>query len=424
MIHRTFSIALTLAILAAPAGAQEPTPPVATAPLSVYLDCQDGGCDFDFFRTEMTFVNWVRDRQVADVHILVTSQGMGSGGREYTATFIGLRQFAAITDTLKYMQPPATTADERRKGLARVFRIGLVRYLARTPAAERLTISVTGSQTRSDQTRPQSDPWNSWVFQSSIRGWSNGEETYRSTNLYGNLNADRITAQWKTRISLSESYNQNDYEVDDTTTFVNISRSYGATVLQVKSLGRHWSAGARVMFRSSTYDNFLRAIRLFPAIEYNLFPYEQSTRKQLRFEYNLGYARFDYRDTTIFDKMRDQMPLQRLIVSGVAKQPWGSVNVGIEGTSYLHDLDTYRVSSFGDVSWRLFKGFDLGLFGGYDIIYDQFSLAKKDFTPEEILTRQFRRGSRYSYWGNIRLSYTFGSLLNNVVNPRMGNFFE
>src|SRR5438128_8192569 len=105
---------------------------VQAAALKTYLDCNDfQGCDFDFFRTEITAVNWVRDRQVADVHILVTTQQTGAGGREYSVNFLGLRQFSGIADTLKFVTQPAATGDEKRRGLARVFRLGLVRYLAR-----------------------------------------------------------------------------------------------------------------------------------------------------------------------------------------------------------------------------------------------------------------------------------------------------
>ena len=394
----------------------------STAPLSVYLDCQEGGCDFDFFRTDITFVNWVRDRQVADVHLLVSGQQTGSGGREYTVTFIGLRQYASLTDTLIYAQPPASTEDERRKGLARTFRAGLVRYLARTDAASRLSISVSGASA-SAQPNQKKDPWNFWVFRVGMNSWFNGEETYKSADLNGHFNADRITQKWKTRVALRQSYNQNEFELDSVTTFVNIQRSYGGNFLQARGLGEHWSVGGRANFSSSTYDNFLRAVRLFSAIEYNIFPYSQSTRRQARIEYNLGYARFDYRDTTILERMHDQMPLQRLIVSTSAKEPWGSVDIGVVGTSYLHDTDQYRVGANGEVSWRIFKGFNLNVFGGYEYIQDQFFLAKKDFTPEQILTRQYRLPTNYYYWGSVGISYTFGSILNNIVNPRFGPYF-
>ena len=403
-----------------PLGAQQPA---SAAPLSVYLDCQEVYCDFDFFRSQITFVNWVRDRQVADVHVLVTGQMTGSGGQEYTVTFLGLRAFAALTDTLHYRQPPAVTDDERRRGLGRTIRAGLVRYLARTDAAERLTISVAESGTAQAQTAPQHDRWNAWVFRVGMRSWFNGEATYKSADLNGNLNADRITERWKTRIAMNQSYNENEFELDSVTTFVNIQRRYSGNLLHARGLGEHWSVGGRLSVRSSTYDNFLRSFRIFPAIEYNVFPYSQSTRRQVRIEYNLGYARFDYRDTTIFDRMRDQMPLQRLIVSVAAKEPWGSADFGVLGTSYLHDTGKYRVGANGELSWRVFKGLNFNIFGGYEYIQDQFFLAKKNFTPEQILTRQFRQATTYSYWGSAGLSYTFGSIFNNVVNPRFGPFF-
>src|SRR5688500_20263492 len=113
-------------LLAAPLVAQDSA---STPRLSVYLDCQTSYCDFDFFRTELTLVNWVRDRQVAGVHLLVTTQATGAGGSEYTVTFIGLRQFAGMADTLRYVSPPASTDDDRRRGLGRIFRIGLVRFI-------------------------------------------------------------------------------------------------------------------------------------------------------------------------------------------------------------------------------------------------------------------------------------------------------
>jgi len=69
--------------LAASGGAQQDTAPKTrpaadtsrtsreSAKLRVYLDCD--ACDFDYLRTEVTFVDYVRDRQDAAVHILVTS---------------------------------------------------------------------------------------------------------------------------------------------------------------------------------------------------------------------------------------------------------------------------------------------------------------------------------------------------------------
>src|SRR5207253_1431781 len=143
----------------------------------------------------------------------------------------------------------------------------------------------------------------------------------------------------------------------------------------------HWSAGARTSLTSSTYDNFRRVFRIAPAVEYDLFPYSQSTRRQLRIEYNIGYAAFAYNDTTIFDRLSESMPVHNLNVSLATREPWGSIDLGVNGQGYLNDPNKYRINSFTEFSLRLFRGFSLRAFGSYTVIRDQFALAKKDFTP-------------------------------------------
>lgn len=422
-----FLAAAALAAAPGPARAQQPVPDTSgtSAPLRVYVDCQDWqACDFDFFRTEITFVNWVRDRQVADVHVLVTTQRTGAGGIEYTATFIGLRQFVGVTDTLKYVSVPAATQDERRRGLARLFRLGLVRYLARTPAAERITVNLgAANAAQAAQTTASRDPWHYWVFRAALNGYLNGERTYKNYNMWNSVSANRVTEQWKTELSINNQYTQSDFKIDSVTTFTNIQRGYGASALQVRSLSQHWSAGARISVFSSTYDNTRRAVSVFPAVEYNVFPYSAATRRQLRMEYNFGVMDFAWNDTTIFDRLHERRPVQRVLASVASRESWGSIDLGASVTSYLDDRTEYRLNSFTQLSLRLFKGFSLQGFGSYSVIRDQFGLAKKNFTPEQILTRQFQRATTYRFWGNVGLSYTFGSIFNNVVNPRMSSTF-
>src|SRR4030042_451783 len=68
--------------------------------VKVYIDC--GSCDLEYIKTEITFVNYVRDRKEADVHVLVTTQATGSGGREYTLSFLGQNGFSDVKDIQKY----------------------------------------------------------------------------------------------------------------------------------------------------------------------------------------------------------------------------------------------------------------------------------------------------------------------------------
>ena len=59
--------------------------------INVYIDCSN--CDEDYIREEISFVNYVRDRNVADVHIQFSDQRTGGGGKEYTLDFMGQNVF-------------------------------------------------------------------------------------------------------------------------------------------------------------------------------------------------------------------------------------------------------------------------------------------------------------------------------------------
>ncbi len=84
----------------------------STAVVGVYLDCQGqagNGCDQNFFRTEILFVNWVTDRAVADVHLLVTAQQAEVGGtRSPSSGSTGSRMTISSFRTLLPRMPPTT----------------------------------------------------------------------------------------------------------------------------------------------------------------------------------------------------------------------------------------------------------------------------------------------------------------------------
>jgi hypothetical protein len=55
------------------------------------------------------------------------------------------------------------------------------------------------------------------------------------------------------------------------------------------------------------------------------------------------------------------------------------------------------------------------------LIHDQINLVKQDLTYDEILLQRKEIATQYEYYLSFGLSYTFGSIYNNVVNPRFGN---
>ena len=386
---------------------------------NVFLDCSGFYCDETFVRTEIVSVNWVRERTAADVHILATTQRTGGGGTRYSVAFIGQHRFEGVIDTLAYDAPQASTDDETRRSLTRVFQLGLVRYLARTGAIDRLAVTYTPAKATDTSAVATKDPWNAWVFSLSANANDSREESYSSLYANGRLSASRVTEGWKTLISGGESYNESRFSFDGSQS-VFIQRSYNANLLQVKSLTPHWSAGIKGNFTSSTYLNQRASGRITPAIEYDLFPYAEATRRQLRFQYGIGASTFSYYDTTIFNKLRETLPVQVFSTAFSQNQTWGSVDAGVDAVSYLSDLARRRLTYSLGANVRIVKGLSVNFFGNYESIHDQFYIPKEGITRDDALLRQSQQSTRFSQFFFVGLTYSFGSVFNNVVNPRFG----
>jgi hypothetical protein len=161
-------------VMAATAGAQETDPGGQSGALKVFLDC--GSCDENYFRTEIRFITYVRDRADAEVHVLVTTQGTGGGGIEYTIKYIGLGRFAGVEHTLKHFAGQTATEDERRAGLVATVRLGLIRYAAETPLASRLKVTFDAKD-KAAAAAPVKDPWNYWIFRIAASGSLEGQES-------------------------------------------------------------------------------------------------------------------------------------------------------------------------------------------------------------------------------------------------------
>jgi hypothetical protein len=413
-------VALWFALDPVTAAAAAPQAAADSGALKVFLDC-GYRCDEDYLRREVLFVNYVRDRKDADVHVLVTTQGTGGGGTEYTLKFIGLGRFAGQDTTLTYVSLQTQTSDETRQGLARVLKVGLVSFAAATPLGDRLDVTYRAPEARTEEVAGgEHDPWNFWVFRLSTGGNFSGEASSTRQSLRGSLSANRTTAAWKVNLTANTSYSDSWYDLGDGEEYSTVRRSWTTQALIVRSLGAHWSAGFKGKASSSTYLNQHLAVRIAPGVEWNLFPYEESTRRQLTFQYTLGWDRFDYIDETIFDKTSESLADQTLIVSLSLKQPWGSASVSAEASHYLSDPKKNHLTMFAATDVRLFKGFSFNVFGDIARIRDQLYLPKGEATAEEILVQQRQLFTSYSYFFSFGISYSFGSIYNNVVNPRFG----
>ncbi len=380
----------------------------------VFLDC--GSCDLEYIKNEITFVNYVRDRKEAHVHVLVTTQPTGSGGREYTLTFIGQNGFADVNDIQKYFSNKTDTEDDIRRGLVKALKLGLMSYVGRTPISSRISINYLGRP----EAGPARDKWDFWLFSLSASGHFMGEETYADTSLDSSFSANRVTQRTKVRLSLSLDNSRNKYIIEDET-IQGIRRSWDASGLFVWSLGEHWSAGFYLEADSSTYSNIDLGLTLAPAVEFNLFPYSQSTRRQLRFLYRLSLNPLRYREETIYGRTRQTLLRESLSVTLDVKEKWGTITGSLSGSHFFHDLKKYRLNAFGVVSLNLYKGLSLLFLGGRSWVHDQLSIRMREPTLEELLLQTIEFPTTSNWFGSVGIQFTFGSIFTNVINPRFGS---
>jgi hypothetical protein len=379
----------------------------------VFLDCHQ--CDMDYIRNEITFVNFVRERQIADVHVLVTIQLTGSGGREYTLDFIGQNAYYDIRTTLKYVSSQTDTDDEQRRGLVRVLKMGLVSYAAKTAVGDFLNVNFE----RKVPPAVAEDTWNSWVFSVGASGSFSGEQAKDFASVSGWLSANRVTPAEKLRLGASANFNHSKYDLD-TGPVTSVTDSESFSGLYVVSLNDHWSAGAWLAVYSSSYSNISLAVNPAPAVEYDYFKYSESTRKQLRFLYRVGYTFNRYHEVTIYDKTKESILAQTLSVTLEVKQPWGNISSSLSGSTFLMDFGKNRLEFWTGVSLLLFRGLAVNFNAQYSRIHDQISLPLSAATDEDILLGRKMLPTSFRYGMSVGVSYTFGSIYTNIVNPRFG----
>jgi hypothetical protein len=390
------------------------TPP---SPLKVFLDCQS--CFADFLRAEVTFVDYVRDRVEADVHVLITSVETGSGGREYTAAFTGLKTHAGTDRTIRTVTTRNDSEDIVRRQLANALRVGVLNYMVATSVPPNLTVAVKLGADERDAA-PTKDRWNHWVFSVQGSGSFSGEESSRSRELGGRVSADRITPNWKITLGTEFDHETEEFDLDEDDP-VEVERSErDFNFLAVKALGEHWSVGSLAEIESSTFENIKLSVAVAPAIEFNVFPYSAYTRRQLRALYAVGGKSFRYNEPTLFQKTRETLPVHELSLTFEQRERWGTLEARGEWSQYLHQLDKSRFEVEADVSVRVARGLSLGAELNASRIRDQISLPARGASPEEILLRLRQLRSGYEYNFGVNITYSFGSIFSSIVNPRFG----
>lgn len=398
---------------------------------TVFIDCAARNCNQTYFRTELPWINWARQPQDADVHMIMTSQTTGAGGSEYRLDFIGTGD-SEYEHQLRFQASPTNTQRETLDGITRTIGIGVLHFATLNgffadasdfqEISEMLEIEseefdpaermVTGEEVE--------DPWNFWVFRLGGNTEVNGEQTRQTTQIRGNASASRVTGTWKMNFRGDFNINRREIDLPDDGTFTDERTDWGVSELVVYSLADHWSIGVEGEVRRLTRVNQKFRWEITPALEYSFFPYEEATRRAFTLFYKIGPAYREYLEETVYGWLSETRWEESLEIEFSQRQPWGDASVGITGSHFLHNTDLYAINLDGDISFRVFRGLNLNAEGGVGWVNDQIYLAAGGATDAEALLNLRQRAQDFNYEFQVGFSFQFGSVYNNVVNNRFG----
>lgn len=397
---------------------QQTVPPASqdAARIHVFLDCDF--CHADYLREEVEFVEYVRDRTDADVHVLITSAETAARGREYTIAFIGQGRFASTNRSRTVTTDPSDPVERVRRRLATALTIGLLEYVA--PGGVPAGLDVSAELSGGAPAARAADRWNRWIFSLSGDLEVEAEESTRDRTWSAAVSADRVTPAWKTSVGINADQRRQQFDLDEDEPIDVVRHNRGVDWLVVASLGEHWSAGTLGTVRSSTFENTALEIAGGPAIEWNFFPYSMYTRRQLRVMYAAGVKRIRYYEETLFGRSRETRAVQELTGAYEQREPWGTLESRVQWSNFFPGLSLHRISVDSEVDIRLARGLSVSVEVSASRIRDRISLPRRNATPEEVLLRLRQLRSGFETNVSIGLEYQFGSAFASIVNPRFG----
>jgi len=372
--------------------------------------------DFNYIRNNIDFVNFVNDPHSSEVHIIVTRQSTGGGGNFYTLDFNSKLGEKPGNISLTCITYSFDTQGKRRTRIVASLKSGLLPYINEKGSAENIVIKGIKSDSTAAK-KPLEDPWDNWVFRIGLNGGFSGEEQRHSYNYSMGLRAKKITKDWKIINEYDYFKNQNIIEADTTIRSEQIDQD--ADIRYVFSINERWSWGIFFEGAQNTYRNNKLSIHLIPAIQYNIFPWSESDRREFTFSYYVGPTFNRYFSRTILGNIEELIWVQNVELDLERIETWGEIYAYAEAGHYFTKMNDYFFEGGIGASIRISKGLSVSGSIRAESIHNQRYLPASDISDEEILLNTRKLPTSFEYSGHFGIEYQFGSIYNNIVNERL-----
>ncbi len=320
--------------------------------------------------------------------------------------------------TTFFVDPNATDAMEREQ-LLRELKRALLPFLLASDWGTAIDYEVAvPDREAADGDSSQHDPWNYWVFNVGGNAGFDGEAQFRNLELRARISATRVTDRHKLELFTFYDYEQGTFTLTTGETFTSLIRSYRFRGLYVRSLSPHWSVGARATVGSSTFSNTDLDAAIKPAVEYNLFPYQEAQTRRFTMRYAIGPEYYDFTDSTIFGKLEQTLVKHELDFEFTQTQQWGSISIRLGAEQFLHNPLLYSAFFNPDIEWQILTGLSLDLGGFFSLVRDRINISQENLSDEDILLQIRQLDTSFRYFSYFGINYRFGSNYNNFVNPR------
>ena len=378
--------------------------------LKVYLDCR---CDDNYIKQKTSFLEYVRDQDLADIEIIIRDIRTPTGTRSFEIQIDGNNEFKEISSSAIVSGYVTDTSGTLRDKLLNKLKLSLIPFLDKAKYVINIDID-----SNFDEVIVNDDKWKNWVFELS-GSYNNDKEESRKTNRYEiEFEIDKLTEDWRIGMEISRNESNRKFISNDDV-YISNRKTTSFRGRVIRSISDHFSAGIFLGAYQNTYENIDFNRYLEPALEYSFYPYKDVLSKEITLAYRIGTGKRNYIEKTIYGYETQKLTSQKLSLNIRYRQKWGNISSYLNATQFLNDGTKKRLSLRSDLDIRVFEGLAVRFSGNINLIREQYSLAAGTTSIEELLLQQRQIATDYKTNFSIGLSYTFGSMYNSIINTRL-----